>query len=478
VQCPSCGAEITDPLAISCPRCNELLSEEADEATTRLDVPASTEDPSTLVQMPVVELRAEGSVEDAVEEVDVASPPAAAQRVAVVRERLEETGWLDAVAAAGLGFLVLLVVGAILVLAAKLNFPQLGGGADPLSAFNAVVMAGLGTLGVPIVIDGLAVWALPLGALAAGGAGIGWAVRTSYRDHSFPTVASAVVAGARVGIPFGLLCWFFALVFRVRGPHPIASDGGIALIAGAFWGAVFGIVGAVRVMERVRVALGRLTNGVKQREPIWAVGASTGFVMVAVAAVAGAAAALMWVILVLAKGAPGKYFSAGDAFAYVVYVVAFLPNVVAAIVSMSFGAPIDVGAKVDIGGQLLGPLREYSLTSWGRADPPGYMWLLVLIPIVSCVIGGLYARRRTVDASSMLPVLLVGSGVFAIALTLTGAIGPIRMAGVLKGSGYAFIAPDAVLVFFLSFFAAGILGFVGWTIGERTKLLDARFPAA
>lgn len=392
-----------------------------------------------------------------------------------VRSRLEDTGWLDTLAAASLGFLGLLAVGAILVLAAKLNFPQLGGGADPLSAFNAAVMAGLGVLGVPIVVDGLAVSALPIGALAVIGAGIVWAVKASAGDRSFSTVKDAVLHGVRVGVPFGLFCWFFALVFRFRGQHPVASDAGMALVTGAFWGALFGALGTVRVMEPLRSALARLTSGLKGKDRRWFDGASAGGVMLAVAGVLGVAAMLLWVIVALAKGAPGKHFGAGDAFAYVVYLVAFLPNLVVGLISLSLGAPIDVGAKIDVGGKLLGPMRGYSLLGWGNGDPPAYLWLLVVIPVVACAVGGLYARRKS-DPKAMVPVLLTASAVFAVAVTLLGAIGPVRMAGVLKGSGFALIAPDVVVAFVAAFLVSGIVGFLGWTLAERSQVLAGRFP--
>lgn len=477
MQCPSCGAEVKDPLAAFCPRCASPLADDT-TATAQLEVPElQTETTDTRPEVPVTPSDAPGAQldYDRPDEPDP-EPEPLPPRLDALRERLEGTGWLDAIAAAGLGFLVLLAVGAVLVLAAKLNFPRLGGGADPLSAFNAAVMAGLGGLGVPIVIDGLAASALPFGALAVIGIGIVWAVRTSLGDRSFSTVKEAVVEGARVGVPFGLLCWFFALVFRVRGQHPVASDAGMALVAGAFWGALFGALGTISAMEPLRSALLRVTSGIKVKDRRWFDGAMSGVVMLAAAALLGAAATLLWVIVVLAKGAPGDHFGAGDAFAYVVYLVAFLPNIVVGLISLSIGAGIDVGAKIDVGGRMLGPLREYSLTAWGKGDPPTYLWLLILIPLIACMVGGLYARRKTIDPKAMVPVLLTASGVFAVTLTLLGAIGPVRMAGVLKGSGYALIAPDAAMVFILAFLVSGVVGFLGWTIGERTGLLDNRFP--
>lgn len=463
MRCPACGAEISDPLAAFCPRCAQPLGDEAGEATTRLDVPVEGPGDTTSLSVDEAPIEHKESI--------------ALQRAAELRTRLERGGWLDAAAAAGLGFLVVLAVGGLLVLAAKMNFPQLGGGSDPLSAFNAVAMAGLGAMGVPIVVDGVAVWALPLGALAAVGLGIMWAVRTSLREHRFPSVLTAIVHGAKVGVVFAVLCWFFAVVFRVRGQQPVASDAGIALIAGGFWGALFGALGAVRVMENLRTALGRVTTGIKARERNWFEGATAGGVMLVAAAVLGAAMTLLWIIVALAKGAPGKNFGAGDAFAYVVYLAAFLPNIIVAIVSMSVGAPVDVGAKIDIGGKLLGPLREYSLVAWGRGDPPGPVWILILIPLLACILGGLFARRRATDARTMVPVLLIASAVFAIVLTLLGAMGPVRMAGILKGSGYAFIAPDAVLVFTFSFLVSGLLGALGWKLAD-SSVLSARFPQA
>ena len=398
-------------------------------------------------------------------------------RVLELRDRLEGSGWLDIGAAAGLGFLVLLAVGGVLVLAAKLNYPQLGGGADLLSAFNALAMAGLGTLGIPLVIDGVVASALPLGALAVVGAGVVWAVRTSIGSRRFETVAGAVTYGARVGIPFGLLCGFFALVFRSRGAHPVAADAGIALLAGAFWGALFGSIGAVRIMEPLRAASARLLSGLRAKDERLFTGASVGAAMLAIALVLAFAAALLWIIVALAKDPPGKQFSAGDAFAYVVYLIAFLPNILVGIVTLSFGAPIDVGAKIDVGGRFIGPFVDYSLFEWGRGDAPIYLWLLVLIPLAACGFGGFYARRKS-EASAMVTVLLTASGVVAVCLTLLASVGVLRMAGVLKGSGFALIAPDVPVLLLVSFLVSGVVGFLGWKVAERTDLLADRLPHA
>lgn len=462
MRCPECGSEITDTRAAFCPRCAAPLGAEDAEATTRLEIDDAEGDTTTLSAAPIAPLDESSAVE----------------RVADVRDRLERGGWLDVAAAAALSFLVLLVVGGALVLAAKLNFPALGGGADVLAAFNAVVIAGLGALGIAVVIDGLSVSALPLGALLVIGAGISWAVRTALRDQPPSDLPAAVRWGARVAIPFGLLCFFFALVFRFRGRHPVAADAGMALITGTFWGAVFGIIGAVKLVEPLRAATGRLLAGLRARDRAWYEGAVAGGVMLGAAAVFGAAALLVWAIVALAGGEPAGRFGVGDAIAYLVYVAAFLPNMIVVIVAIGLGAPVDVGAKVDLGGRLVGPLREYSLTSWGRGDAEPYLLALLLIPIVACAAGGFIARRRTAQPSSMLVVLLTGSTIFCVGLTLVAAIGELRFAGVVKGAGYGAIEPDLVLVALFAFLASGVLSFGGWKLAEGTDVLSERYPQA
>jgi hypothetical protein len=431
------------------------------------------EEPTTR-KLDVVEVAPTTEVEPA--------PPVEAEsvhaRVAEVRDRLEASGWVDAAAAAGLGFLVLLAVGSVLVLAAKLNFPSLGGGSDPLDAFTAIVIAGLSGLGTPILLDGLAVSALPLGALLCIGFGIMWAVGTSRKDAGFPTVVAAAAHGLRVGLPFGLLCWFFALVFRFRGQHPVSSSAWIALLAGLFWGALFGVLGSVRVMETLAAAARRISSGLRARDRSAYEGVATGTTMLSAAAVLGAAATLLWIIVSLTRGAPGRHFGAGDAFAYLVYLLAFLPNVVIAIVSFSLGAPVAVGAKVNLRGKLVGPLSDYSLTSWGRGNPPAVVWFLVLVPIFVFVLGGFVARRRASDAKTMLPVMLIGSAVFAVTITLLAAIGELRLAGISKGAGYAMVAPDIVLLLLFAFLESGVFGVIGWKLAERPGFLRNRYPQA
>lgn len=461
MQCPACGGAISDASAAFCPHCATPLGTEDAEATVKLDDLSADDAESTQT----ISLPPAG---------EAVGPPVV--DVERVRHQLERGGWLDAAAAAGLGFLVVLAIGGALVLAAKLNFPGLGGAADLLGGFSAIAIAGLGCLGIPILIDGVAVSALPLGALIAIGWGVIWAVRTSFRGSAPASLKDAFRIGLQVAAVFALLCWFFALVFRFRGQHPVAPDAGIVLLAGAFWGATFGALGAMSLRAPLRTTVGGLLGGLRARRTDLYEGTVTGGVMLAGAALVGSAATLLWIIVALAKGMPGGRFGAGDALAYVLYLIAFLPNIVVAILSLSVGAPLQVGAKVNLGGKLVGPMREYSFASWGPGDPEPYLLLLLLIPIVVCSAAGFWARRRISDGSMMVPVLLMASAVFAVALTLLAWIGELRLAGVAKGSGYAAVAPDVVFLLLFSFLASGILAFAGWKLAESTDLMSDRFP--
>ncbi len=77
----------------------------------------------------------------------------------------------------------------------------------------------------------------------------------------------------------------------------------------------------------------------------------------------------------------------------------------------------------------------------------------------------------------MVTVLLTASALVAVTLTLLGAIGRLRLAGIERGGGFAMIAPDVVLLFFLSFLISGLAGFAGWHAGG-TGLLRDRVPPA
>lgn len=383
--------------------------------------------------------------------------------------RLEANGWLEVVQAGALGFFVLLLAGSLLVVAAKLNFPSLGAGADLLDGLKAIVIAALGILSVPVIFDDLAIALLPLGALAGTGWGIAWAVRTTLRPVE-GDAGKVVSSGVRVAIPFALICWFAALVFRFEGTHPVAADTGATLVVAVFWGGLFGAIGALQMRRSLRQWVASAWSAVRARSPLYAEGAFCGATTLALAAIIATAATLMWIIVSLVKDAPGRYFDAGDAVAYILYAVALLPNAIVSVAAIAFGAGVEVGARLTLAGEVTGPLREYSLWGWGGGSPPAPTYLLPVIPLVSCLAAGVVARRRVADGSKMLPVLLVASAVVGVAFTLVGWIAKMRLAGIGRGVGYAVVAPDVIVMFFSSFFLTGLLGVAGWKLAESGRL--------
>ena len=380
-------------------------------------------------------------------------------------ERVRAQGWLELVQAAALSFLVAMTAGALLVLAAKLNFPDFGSNGDVLSAINVVVLAGLGVLNVPIVFDGVAVATLPLGAIAI----VVWlSVRWTASIVRPPEeLRQAVLDGARMAVPFAALCWFCALAFRFGGTHPVAADAGSAPVIGAFWGGLIGILGALRGRIGARDAWLAFRTRTTAAFGLPPSALTTGGVMVGSLALLGTAATLLYFIVVLARDAPGRYFDAGDALAYVMYVIAFLPNIVAAAVTVAVGAAIDVGARLTLGGEVVGPIREYSVWTWGKGDAPAALFLLFVVPLVAGAAGGVIARRIDPDVRSMAPALLIASGSTATVVALVAWIGRARFAGVVRGGGYGAIAPDVVSVFVLSFLLLGLAGALGWQLAPR-----------
>jgi hypothetical protein len=413
--------------------------------------------------------RIEPSDSSSTTELDPEVPPSVPPRAQGSVRRLIADGWIEIAQAGALGFLVLLVVGAVVILAAKLNFPEIGGGADFIDAISAIVIAGVAVLNVPVVFDGVAIAVLPLGALVAAGWGIAWAVRSTIRP---PTgdAAAIVRAGARVAIPFALLCWLAVLVFRFRGGHPVAADGGATLVIAAFWGAIFGALGALQTRRPLRVWAAAVWNALRARWPVYDEGLFAGAAALGLIAVTAAGGTLLAIIISLARDAPGRYFSAGDAVAYIVYLGAMVPNAVISIASIAFGSSVAVDARLNLSGELVGRARDYSFWTWGGSDVPPFVYLLALIPLVACIGGGFLARRRTPDPTRMATVVVTMSALVAVVLTLAAWLAKMRVAGIGPGRGYAEVAPDVAVVFVASFLVTGVLGVLGWKVAENERL--------
>jgi hypothetical protein len=456
MRCPSCGAEVDGIDSATCARCGASLGSHEVEATTRLSE-------ETLAERPASE--ASGGRSD-----DPFGPRRALYDfLYAARRSLAAGGWFEAASAAAVGFLALLCVGAAFLLAARLQYPELGSGSGPLSILISIVVLALGSLRVPVHIGDLTVTALPLGALLLTIAAVSWAVEPAIRRRAVHGLRARIAAGAKIALPFGLVCFVASFVFRFRGgATPTHAGAPTALLLGILWGALFGVVAGVRSHGTVRETLRSVARAARARRRGLYEGVGVGALMLGVAAVVACAAGLLWIIASLARGAPVSNFGAGDASAGFLYIVAFLPNLLVAIVAVGFGAPLEVGAQITIGGRQIGPLRTISLWDWGPGGAPLLAYGLVLVPVVSMIAAGYLARRRTTRAGSFIPVVTVAGIVFAAAVTVLAWLGEARLgAGIVRDHGFAVVAAAPGPLFVAALAWAWVGGSVGWKLAER-----------
>lgn len=465
MRCPSCDSEIDDPEDAFCSSCGHPLKTSSSAATGPIE-----EEPGT---GSTVEIDAEPSGEDGPRV--VATRTGAIELVSgfasAIRRTAVHGGWLDATSAAALGFLGLMCVGAVLLLGAKLQYPGLGSEASPLSVLDAIVILSLGCLGVPIDFERLEITVLPLGALLAAGLVISWAARVVVRRAGHADLAVQVIDGAKTGLPFGLMCLVGALVFRLDA---VNADAGVALVLGVIWGVIFGATGGLRATRPLGAAVSHALTRLRAWSPVVYEGVAGAGVMLMAALVFATIASLVWIVAGLASGAPSDSFGVGDAAAAIVYLIAFGLNVVVAIISFSLGASIEIGAQVTIGARVVGPLREFSLFDWGSGNAPWYAFLLLVIPLAACLLGGYSAGRNTSHPDRVVVVLGVAAVVFAVVVAGLAVLAEARLgAGLVRARGFGRVAPDPLgsLVFGVAW--AAIVGWLGWRLGGRSKV-DSR----
>jgi hypothetical protein len=363
---------------------------------------------------------------------------------------------------------------------AKLGQPALGAGANPLSIFTAVVILGNASLGSPVHVGDLEITVLPLGALIVIGAAGAWAASKIVATRAELDERGAVIEGAKMAAPFALLAWSSALVFRFRSPvTPVAAGAGEALVLAAVWGALFGGLGGWWSRSPATRGIGRRIDLVRARSMAAYEGVIAGGVMLAVAvAVAGASAAL-WAVLSLVRESLTRPPSVALVLAGLIFVLAFLPNLVVTLLALSVGAPVEVGARLRLAGRSLGPLREVSLADWGGTTTPWYLWLLVLVPLFACLLGGFAARRNSATPERAPEVLAAAAVAFAAPLGIVAELAPARLgAGLVAASGFAHVSPDAWATFLWALGWAAVVGFLGWKIAEthgaRTRAPQSR----
>jgi hypothetical protein len=197
-------------------------------------------------------------------------------------------------------------------------------------------------------------------------------------------------------------------------------------------------------------------------------GVRTAAVMFGVGGVLSLGAVLIWTIAGLATGRLPRGFGPGDAAAAIFYFVAFVPNLVIALFSLSLGTSIDVGAQLTLRGKLIGPSKDLSLFGWGAADTPWYVYLLVLIPLVACAIGGYVARHSAVDRRTALMAVATAAALLAVGLGVLAWLGEARLgASIVGAKGFGRLSANPIQVVFFGFLWAAAVGGIAALITDR-----------
>lgn len=370
---------------------------------------------------------------------------------------------VPALGTAAFGSLCALFAGAVLLVAAKLQVPDLGAGASPVTVLKTVVLVALGSLGAPVDIGRVEVSALPLGAVAFVCAGIAWAARNSLvgggrrgplRDSLRPALLVAVF--------LGVMCATAALAARIgSGPTVVAARPPIAGAAGAAWG-FLSVLGA-HLAGTLRASIDSLRRPRSLTAPASA-GARSATLLVLLAL---AAVAAFGVARVLFRSGP-----AAGALGSLIHGLAFAPNLAAA------GAALALGSRVEAGfGGLAGDGASapgYALLDWAGGPTPVVAWVLPLAAGVCVIALGLALARRfertpEANATRRIAESAAAALTFAMPLALLALAGDAR-AGVVEQEGFVRLAPDALQVLWLGLVwaAAGIV--VGLLLGRWTRL--------
>jgi hypothetical protein len=460
MRCRECGFEVTDADAAFCARCGAALGPADAERTDRLDAKTGSR---------TVEDRRRAATRSAARLGDTTRQSArsggGAQRAARIgagaRRVFQAGGWPGAVQAATFGFLAVLAVGALFVGTLKIYSPSFGAGRSPVWVLTRIVIAGLASLGVPVEQARAEGSIVPLGALAGIGWALTWAARNVVATGAARPAGERAAAGAKAGVPFGLMCMVAALIFRVRDGVEVGALPSVALVFGAGWGALFGAAGGLAAGVPGAELLRSVDPG-RGRRPGLTEGLRAGVTMLGAGGVLAAALALMILIWELAR-ARGVALSGGDAVALVFLMVVFAPNIVIGTLGFSLGAPVGFVAKTLAAG--IG--TEISLFAWGGAAPPPAAYIALLVPLGAGLYAGFAARRRTTHPRRQLEILAIAAVTFAAALALLTMLGNISLDRVFLGAGnHLVLGADAATVFVLAILWAGAAGIAGWMIAD------------
>lgn len=349
----------------------------------------------------------------------------------------------EALGLAAYMFLVILAAGAVLLVAGKLQFPSLGAGASPFEVIKAAGLLGLACLGVPVDLGGLELSVVPLGMLGVIAVACTAMARTFLKGPSSSAATEAFI----VAVSFAAMTGVAALVFGFGGDTKVEASALLGGIAGLVWGLCFVGLGwfaatGVRLPWNLDY---RLVTG-------WGVGRT----FAGLAAIGSFIATLCLILGRLILDPLPPDFSLGDVAAAALYLIAFLPNVLVAVFSLAVGATLDIGAQVDVGGELVGPLRSLAILGGGGH---GALKALLVLPLFVGVAGGYLAPKSRGPFSMLALRVSIGSFGFASAVGMLAWAGDARLgAGLVRGEGVGVVAVHplqaGLLTFAWSFFGA------------------------
>ncbi|MGH2698110.1 MAG: zinc-ribbon domain-containing protein [Actinomycetota bacterium] len=512
MKCPSCGAEVRDFEALFCARCGRPLPR--DEATTAQGPaeasPSSTDPDETVIDStsgstydpgPAPPKRPESSPEGAAtaqqapgpdrpsiespygargrgpqqpvpEEPDGVSPgrPQSAtlplrEFAVALRDSFVSGGWAQAAGAAAIGFLTLIGLGALIVAAAAIGSGGFGPGINAFDVLSLVVLFGLSVLGVslefgnlgPVGLSFSMVW---LGALAIFGYALMWATSRTVAARNAHTPRALMIEGAKVALPFSLYCLLAALLFKISDVGTLGASAPQALFLGFIWAALFGAVGGLRSRESPAALWGGALDRIKARRRSLYEGIAAAGVMLGTTALASAAAFLLIVIVALARGDSLDGLTIGGVIAGLIVLLLTLPNVLSLIAASSLGAPLSLLSETPSG------TASISIIGFGGRTSGSLFLLLLLIPLLSCLLGGFSAYRQSVDRSKLFEVLMTAAVAYAGALALLALLNGFSFEGGVEGVDIGVASTNFFLVAILALVWGAIFGFAGWKLAE------------
>ncbi|HEX2239836.1 MAG TPA: hypothetical protein VHJ82_01650, partial [Actinomycetota bacterium] len=319
-------------------------------------------------------------------------------------QRIARSPWADVWTTAGFAFLVIASVGALFLVGLKLQAPGLGAGASVPSVLAGIVISGLATLGVPTEVGDLTVTVVPMGGLLCVGAAVAWGAVGMMRRIDAPDTSQRIRWGAALGPCLALICGVAAFVFRIRdAAEPVSSNPLWSATLGLLWGSLFGAAGGLLSSRgTVRVQLAALTTRFGAVE-----GAARYSVLsLALALTLTAVATMAWIVLLLAGGPVGQ-FGPSDAAAAAVHFFLFLPNAITWVLAIALGAGVQLAAGLAGARRGADVDRVLSLWSWPEGTP-WFAYLLLVIPVVATLGGGLAIARRGTTLRPITVVLASG----------------------------------------------------------------------